>query len=286
MMIARAVTWLAMLSIDPNAETRRGSLSVFSELQAAYSIQRTLHELYFHHHEEKQLLEKRVCGALHDLGGRLAKVAVAPASSAIAKRQKVATELKTVSNLVEEMLSIAKESYGASLAASQMGHLAFEHTVTITDLRSRVAELQTEIRSWVQRSSQDATAAMILAEENVVLARANGELLEHMTKLNARQRKQTETLESLLANSDFGTSTTLLNEILPNGQALLDVLDLPGIIGGLRGPVPNDKGVLSILAPTTLATRHDLVDSIERQLWELYSAVSNGTVCTVLYICR
>ncbi len=35
MMIARAVTWLAKLSIDPNAETRRGTLSVFSELRAA-----------------------------------------------------------------------------------------------------------------------------------------------------------------------------------------------------------------------------------------------------------
>jgi hypothetical protein len=111
---------------------------------------------------------------------------------------------------------------------------------------------------------------MILAEENVVLARANGELREHMTKLNERQRKQTETLESLLANSDFGLSTTVLNEILPNGQALLDVLDLPGVysrlIGGLRGPAPNDKGELSILVPTTLATRPDLIDSIERQL--------------------
>jgi hypothetical protein len=138
MMIARAVTWLAKLSIDPNAETRRGTLSVFSELRAAYSSQRTLNELYFHHHDEKQLLEKRFCGAMHDLGDRLAKVALA-----IAKRQKVATELKIVTNLVEEMLSIAKESYSALLAASQMGHLAFEHAVTITDLRSRVTELQT-----------------------------------------------------------------------------------------------------------------------------------------------
>ncbi len=94
-----------------------------------------------------------------------------------------------------------------------MGHLAFEHTVAITELRSRIAELQTEIRCWVEQSSQDATAAMILAEENVVLARANGELSEHMTKLNERQRKQTETLESLLANSDFGLTTTVLNEI-------------------------------------------------------------------------
>jgi hypothetical protein len=111
---------------------------------------------------------------------------------------------------------------------------------------------------------------MILAEENIVLARANGELSEHMTKLNERQRKQTETLESLLANSDFGLPTTVLNEVLPSGQALLDLLDLPGtysrLIGGLRGPVPNDKDELSILAPATLATRSDLVDSIERQL--------------------
>ncbi len=45
MMIARAVTWLAHLSIDPNAETRRGTLSVFSELRAAYSSQQTLHEM-------------------------------------------------------------------------------------------------------------------------------------------------------------------------------------------------------------------------------------------------
>ena len=114
-----------------------------------------------------------------------------------------------------------------------MGQLAFEHTVTII-------KLQTEIRSWVQRSSQDATTAMILAEENVVLARANGELSEHMTKLNARQRKQTETLESLLANSDFGLATTVLNEVLPDGQTLLELLDLTGtysrLIGGLRGP--------------------------------------------------
>ncbi len=62
----------------------------------------------------------------------------------------------------------------------------------------------------------------------------------------------------------------MLNEVLPSGQALLDLLDLRGIysrlVGGLRGSVPNDKGALSILAPTTLATRKDLVDSIERQL--------------------
>ncbi len=176
---------------------------------------------------------------MHDLGDRLAKVAVAPTGSAIAKRQKVATELKGVFNLVEEMLSIAKESYSASLA--------FEHTVTITELRSRIAEPQTKIRCWVERSSQDATAVMILAEENVVLARANGELSEQMTKLNERQRKQTETLESLLKASDFGLATTVLNEILPSGQTLLDLLDSLGIysrlIGGLREPVcPERQG--------------------------------------------
>jgi hypothetical protein len=136
MMIARAVTWLAMLSIDPKMKTRRGTLSVFSDLQAAYSSEPTLHALYFHHHEDKQLLEKRVRGAMHDLEDRLAKVAVAPAGSVIAKRQKVATELKIYSNLMEEMLSITKESYGASLAAAQMGHLAFEHC---NDYRPEIA---------------------------------------------------------------------------------------------------------------------------------------------------
>ncbi len=105
------------------------------------------------------------------------------------------------------------------------------------------------------------------------MARANGELSEHSTKLNERQRKQIETLESLLAASDFGLTTTVLNEILSSGQTLLDLLDLPGIysrlIGGLRGSAPNDKGELSILTPTTLATRNDLIDSIERQLRRL-----------------
>jgi hypothetical protein len=94
MMIARTVNWLAMLSIDPNAETRRGTLSVFWELRAVYPNQRTLHELYFHHHEEKQLLEKRIRGVMHNLGNRLAKVAVAPTGSAIAKRRKLPSSLQ------------------------------------------------------------------------------------------------------------------------------------------------------------------------------------------------
>jgi hypothetical protein len=53
-------------------------------------------------------------------------------------------------------------------------------------------------------------------------------------------------------------------------HALLELLDLPGVysrlIGELREPIANAKEVLSILAPTTFATRNDLVDSIERQL--------------------
>jgi hypothetical protein len=64
MLIARAVDWLlATISIGPNTEIRRGTLSVFSELQAAYSSQQTLHELYFHHQDDKKLLETRIRGA-------------------------------------------------------------------------------------------------------------------------------------------------------------------------------------------------------------------------------
>ncbi len=111
---------------------------------------------------------------------------------------------------------------------------------------------------------------MILAEENVVLARANTELAERTNLLNSRQRKQTKILSGLLTTMDFGLSSTVLHETLPNSQALLDLLDLPGIysrlIGELKEPIVNANRVLSILAPTTFATRNDLVDSIERQL--------------------
>jgi hypothetical protein len=260
LLLARAVDWLATLSIDPDSEVRRGTLSVFSELKAAYSTQKSLHELYFHQYDKKKLLEERVRGTMSDVRERLCKVAVAPAQSAIAKRQNIDTELQSVSTLVEEMLT-----------ASHMGHLAFELNVTIVQLRRRIDELQKEVRSWVLRSSQDSTAAMILSEENVVLAKANGELAERMHQLNDRQRKQTEILNRLLFSTDFGLPSTVLQEALPNSQALLELLDLPGIysrlIGELREPIANKKGVLSILAPTTFASRNDfMVDSIERQL--------------------
>ncbi len=70
----------------------------------------------------------------------------------------------------------------------------------------------------------------------------------------------------------------MLNEALPNGQAILDLLDLPGtyasLIGRLREPVPNDKGELSILAPTTLATRSDLIDRFHRATVTTYLSVA------------
>ena len=111
---------------------------------------------------------------------------------------------------------------------------------------------------------------MVLAEENVVLVKANSELSERMNQQNGRQRKQTEILSGLLTTTDFGLPSTVLQEAVPNSQALLDLLDLPGIysrlIGELKEPITNAKGVLSVLAPTTFATRNDLVGSVERQL--------------------
>jgi hypothetical protein len=86
---------------------------------------------------------------------------------------------------------------------------------------------------------------MILAEENVVLAKVNADLSARMQELQGRQRKHTEILESLLTNADFGLSSTALPDALPNGQALLGLLDLPGtysrLIGGLREPIANDN---------------------------------------------
>ena len=270
LLLARAIDWLARLSIDPDSEARRGTLSVFSELKAAYSAQFSLHELYFHQYDDKKALEDRVRGAMSDVGERLKRVSAAHSSSASAKRHNIDVELQGVSSLVEEMLTIAKKSYSASLTASHMGHLALELNITTTQLRRRIDELQKEVRSWILRSSQDSTAAMILAEENVVLAKANSELAVATQQLNNRQRKQTEVLSGLLTTTDFGLPTTVLHEAVPKSQTLLELLDLPGIysrlIGELKEPIANKKGVLSILAPTTFTTRNDLVESIEQQL--------------------
>jgi hypothetical protein len=127
MMLTRAIDWVARLSIDPRAEIRRGTIAVFSELQSAYTSQRTLHELYFHQHDDKKLLEERVSGAMSDVGERLTRVAVNPSGGVIQKRHNIATELQSISALVEEMLTMAKQSYSAVLTASHMGHLALEH---------------------------------------------------------------------------------------------------------------------------------------------------------------
>jgi hypothetical protein len=111
LLISRTMDWLASLSFNPDLEVRRGTLSVFSELRAAYSSQKTLHKLHFHLHHDKKLLETRVRGAMADLWERLTKAAVAPTGGAIQKPQNIANELKPICALVEEMLEIAKRSY-------------------------------------------------------------------------------------------------------------------------------------------------------------------------------
>jgi hypothetical protein len=135
MMIAKGIDWLARLSIAPDLEIRRATLAVFSELQASYSSQRTLHELYFHQHDDKKQLEERVRSVMSDLEERIVNVSIR-AGSVTAKREAVVTEVKTVSSLVEEMLGIAKQSYSAALTASHMGHIAFEDNVTISAIEN------------------------------------------------------------------------------------------------------------------------------------------------------
>jgi hypothetical protein len=204
MMLTRAIDWVASLSIDPRADIRRGTIADFSELQSAYTSQRTLHELYFHQHDDKKILEERARGAMSNMGERLTRVAANPTGDVTQKRHNIAAELQSIAALVEEMLTMAKQSYSTALTASHMGHLVFEHTLTIAQLRQRIATLQNEISSWVMRSSKDSTAAMILAEENVVLAKVNSDPSARMHDLQKRQRKQTEILDGLLANIEFG----------------------------------------------------------------------------------
>ncbi len=58
LLLSGAMTWLAHISLAPELEARRGVLSVFSELRAAYSSQKTLHKLYFHLHDDKSFLKR------------------------------------------------------------------------------------------------------------------------------------------------------------------------------------------------------------------------------------
>ena len=93
LLLTRAIDWLATLSIDPDSEIRRGTLSVFSELKAAYSTQSSLQELFFYQYDDKKVLEDRVRGAMSDMGERLKRVAAVPSSSATAKRHNIDVEL-------------------------------------------------------------------------------------------------------------------------------------------------------------------------------------------------
>jgi hypothetical protein len=50
-----------------------------------------------------------------DLGERITRVAVDHAGGVIQRRHNIATELQSISALVEEMLPMAKQSYSAAL---------------------------------------------------------------------------------------------------------------------------------------------------------------------------
>ncbi len=71
-----------------------------------YSSERTLHELYFHQHDDKKQLEERVSDVMSGLEERIVKVSIR-AGNVTTKREAAASEVKAVSALVEEMLSIA-----------------------------------------------------------------------------------------------------------------------------------------------------------------------------------
>ena len=87
---------------------------------------------------------------MSDFEERIVKVSIR-AGSVTVKREAVANEVKAVTALVEEMPGIAKQSYRVALTASHMGHIAFEHNVTIAQLRSRIFDLEDEIASYVIR---------------------------------------------------------------------------------------------------------------------------------------
>jgi hypothetical protein len=85
---------------------------------------------------------------------------------------------------------------------------------------------------------------MPIPEENVVLAKVNADLSARTQELQGHQRKQTEILDGLLANADFGLSSTVLPDALPSGQALLGLLDLPGTYSRLIEDFENQSQIV------------------------------------------
>ncbi len=224
LLISRAMNWLACLSIDPDLEVRRGTLLLFSELRVAYSSQNTLHELHFHLHDDKKLLETRVRGAMADLGERLTKAAVAPTGGAIQKRQNIANELKPICALVEEMLEITKRSYGVALTASHMGHIAYVRT------QRNDPGLEQPTRHSQARNPRLGYAILTRRNSSYDSRRRkrhygeSQELRTQVQQLQADQRRQTEVLNGLLTDTAFGLPTTVLNDAMPSGQALLELI--------------------------------------------------------------
>jgi hypothetical protein len=80
LLLSMAVDWLAQLFINSNLEVRIGKLSISSELRAAYSSQKTLPELNFHHHDDTNVLETRIRGAMSNLENDLQKSCCRPHS--------------------------------------------------------------------------------------------------------------------------------------------------------------------------------------------------------------
>jgi hypothetical protein len=123
-----------------------------------------------------------------------------------------------MSNLGERLTKVAVTPTGSAIQKRQ--NIAAE-----LQSISALVEEKTVHGSYDLRRT---TTAMILAEENVVLAKATAELSARMQELNGRQRKQTEVLVGLLTATDFGLPSTVLNDALPSEQGLLELLDLPG----------------------------------------------------------
>jgi hypothetical protein len=163
MMLTRAIDWVARLSIDPRAEIRRGTIAVFFELQSAYTRVRlnALFTSFIFISTMMKSFWKREFVAACPRWERLISAAVNPTGGVTQKKHNIAAESQSIATLVEEMLAMAKQSYSAALTAFHMGHLAFEHTLTIAQLRYRRDQVHDIILWFNVRYSELALAYTI-----------------------------------------------------------------------------------------------------------------------------
>ena len=270
--LTRALRWLAKRSIDPELETRRGTIAVFSDLQSVYCSQPTLHELLGSLSKDARIFRERFEQLVTNSQVSFKEFLTDRVSRTLLI-QRFEDEWGKLATLHDELFQLLESARGAEIAASHMGCIAFEHTRTILQLRDEIRSLRSEMVQWTQRASSEATACQTLAEENLIMAETNRKLHEHLQKLHSSMLRQQASLSAVL--DDFTRGDRLpRNERLASlgldSHESSELASLPSLYSaamlGVRQPLSNKPGAVSLQSPASSITDSQAVASLNEML--------------------